>query len=227
MVAGETAWPALVKGPARSEPFLALGIGLVLHPYATGREMPGDLGDGRFNLSLLEFFYRTLLAALHGERVNFVNAPFFYPWPRVTNFSDTHWGDAWVYALVRALGVGPLRSFQAWFVVGFALTYVAAFLGLRKLGLRTWGAAAGAFLFTFSLPMAGQFGHAQLVYRLWVPPAVLAFDRFFTRQSLRAGAACVLFVALQLAASVYLGLFLCLFLASYALWHSTCSRETA
>jgi hypothetical protein len=197
--------------------FLMLGIGLVLHPYATGREMPGDFGDGRLNLSLLEYFYRTLLAALHGERADFVNAPFFYPWPRVTNFSDTHWGDAWVYALVRALGAGPFLSFQAWFVAGFALTYVAAFVSLRKLGLRAWGAAAGAFLFTFSLPMAGQFGHAQLVYRLWVPPAVLSFDRFLTRRSLQAGAACVLFVALQLAASIYLGLFLCLLLASYAI----------
>ena len=196
--------------------FLALGIGLVLHPFATGREMPGDLRDARFNLSLLEFFYRTLLAALHGRSANFLDAPFFYPWPRVTNFSDTFWGDAEVYALARALGMGSLASFQAWFVAGFALTYGAAFVSLRKLGLRTWGAAAGAFLFTFPLPMASQFGHAQLVYRLWVPPAVLAFDRFLTRRSLRAGAACVLFVALQLAASIYLGLFLCLLLASYA-----------
>lgn len=64
--------------------------------------------------------------------------------------------------------------------------------------------------------MADQFYHAQLVYRLWVPPAVVAFDRFLTRRSLRAGAACVLFVALQLAAIIYLGLFLCLLLSSYA-----------
>jgi hypothetical protein len=195
--------------------FLALGIGLVLHPYASGREMPGDLQDARFILSLLEFFYRTLIAALHGQPANFLDAPFFYPWPRVTNFSETFWGDAEVYALARALGLGSLASFQAWFVAGFALTYVAAFVSFRGLGLRTWGAAAGGFLFTFSLPMTAQFAHAQLVYRLWVPPAVLAFDRFLTRRSLRAGAACVLFLALQLAASIYLGLFLCLLLASY------------
>jgi hypothetical protein len=66
------------RGPLCSrdllEPFLMLGIGLVLHPYATGREMPGDFGDARLNLSLLEYFYRTLFAALHGERADFVKA---------------------------------------------------------------------------------------------------------------------------------------------------------
>ena len=40
--------------------FLALGMGLILRPYATGGTMPGNLGDGRFNLAVLEFFYRTL-----------------------------------------------------------------------------------------------------------------------------------------------------------------------
>ena len=207
--------------------FLALGMSLVVRPYATGRMVPGDLADGRFIFSLLEFFYRTLAATLHGHRADFVDAPFFYPWPRVTNFSETFWGNAEIYALVRALRVGPVASFQAWFAAGFVLTYAAAFVSFRKLGLRTWGAAAGAFLFTFPLPMAAQFGHAQLVYRLWVPPAVLALDWFLTRQSLRAGAACVLFVALQLAAGIYLGLFLCFLLAAYAValvlvgWHRT------
>jgi hypothetical protein len=84
------------------------------------------------------------------------------------------WDNVAVYALIRAVGVGSPASFQAWFVSGFALTYVAAFVNLRKLGLRTWGAAAGAFLFT---SIADQSITPQLIY-LWVPPAVLAFDRF-------------------------------------------------
>jgi len=83
--------------------FLSLGLGVVLQPYVTMHKMPGDLGDAGFNLSLLEFFYRTLPDLLRGKLANFVDAPFYYPWPRVTNFSDTHWGDAEVYALFRAL----------------------------------------------------------------------------------------------------------------------------
>jgi len=205
--------------------FLGLGLGLILRPYATGQTMPGDLGDARFNFAVLEFFYRTLVAVLHGHAAKFLNAPFFYPWPDVTNFGDTFWGDGETYALVRALGVGPLESFQAWVVAGFALTYFSAFVSFRKLGLCTWGAAAGAFLFTFPLPMTTQIGHAQLVYRLWVPPAVVAVDRFSTRASLCGGAAAFLFVALQLLASIYLGLFLCLLLASCGTAHSLVGRS--
>jgi hypothetical protein len=113
------------------------------------------------------------------------------------------------------IGAGALASFQVWVIAGFALTDIAAFLSFRKLGIRPWGAAAGAFLFTFALPMAAQTSHPQLVYRLWIPPAVVALDRLLTNASFRAGALCVLFVALQFAANVYLGLFLCLLLASY------------
>jgi hypothetical protein len=195
--------------------FLALGVWVVLHPFTTGREMPGDIGDPRFNLSMLEFFYRTLVDFLHGRPADFVDAPFFFPWPRVTNFSDTFWGDAEVYAFLRAFGFGLFTSYRIWFLTGFALTFVATFVSLRKLGLRTWGAAAGAFLFTFPLPMTAQLEHAQLVYRLWVPLALLTFHHFLTRRSLLGGAAAVLCVALQLAVSVYLGLFLCLLLGAY------------
>jgi hypothetical protein len=200
--------------------FLSLGLGVVLQPYVTMHKMPGDLGDASFNLSLLEFFYRTLSDLLQGKLADFVDAPFYYPWPRVTNFSDTHWGDAEVYALFRALGMNLITAFQAWLIAAFGLTYLSTFVSLRMLSLRAFGAAVGAFVFTFCLPMMAQVGHAQLIYRLWIPPAVLVLHRCLTRQSLRAGSACMLFLGLQLAVSIYLGLFLSLLLAGYAaaLW---------
>ncbi|MGH7049096.1 MAG: DUF7024 domain-containing protein [Acetobacteraceae bacterium] len=205
--------------------FLGLGLGLVLPRYLTGGAMPGDLGDARFNLAVLESFTRTLHRLFDGRSADFLAAPFFYPWPRVANFSDTFWGDGWVYALARALGTGELGAFRAWVLVGFALTYATTFLSLRKLGLRPWGAAGGAFLFAFPLPMTAQLGHAQLVWRLWVAPAVVALDRLLTRGSWRAGAACLLFLALELVASIYIGLFLCLLLASYAIATAAVARS--
>lgn len=195
--------------------FLLLGIGLVLYPYVTGREMPGEILDNRMILAMLEFFNRSLVALFHGQSAHFLDAPFLYPWPQVTSFSETFWGDGIFYVLLRALRLDPLRSFQLWYVLGFALTYLTTFISFRVLGLRAWGAAAGAFLFTFPLPMTDQAHHSQLVYRLWIPPAIAALDRFLGRQSLRAGSACILFLALQIATCVYLGLFLCLLLAAY------------
>jgi hypothetical protein len=195
--------------------FLAVAVLFYLRPLISGQKMPGDLADSRFILSLLELFYRNVVALLHGKTTHFLNAPFFYPWPRAASFSDTLWGDAEIYVLFRALGLGPLGSFQAWFVTGFLLTFIATLISLRGLGLKAWGAAAGAFLFTFPLPMTNQIGHPQLIYRLWIPAALLAFDRCLTRASLRHAAWCLLFVALQCAVSIYLGLFLCLLLASH------------
>lgn len=195
--------------------FLGLGLGLVLPAYITGRAMPGDPGDARFNLAVLEFFYRELSLFFHGHATHFLSAPFFYPWPFVTNFSDTLWGDGEVFALARVLGAGGLTAFRVWFVAGFALTFVFAFLSFRALGLRSWGAAVAAFLFTFPLPMTAQFSHAQLIYRLWVPPAVVALDRLMTERNFRAGAVVVLFAALQFSASIYVGLLLLLLLGSY------------
>ena len=133
----------------------------------------------------------------------------------MTNFTDTFWGNGQPYALARALGADELASFQIWFITGIVLTYLAAFISFRKLGMGPWGAAAGAFLFTFALPMMAQTGHSQLFYRLWIPPAVVALDRLLTKGSLRAGAWCVVFVALQFATEVNLGLFLCMLLGAY------------
>jgi hypothetical protein len=195
--------------------FLVAGLGLVLPEYVAFRTIPGDVADGRHIVTVLEFFSRTLTDLLHGTDADFLNAPFFYPWPRVTNFTDTFWGNGQPYALARALGADELASFQIWFITGIVLTYLAAFISFRKLGMGPWGAAAGAFLFTFALPMMAQTGHSQLFYRLWIPPAVVALDRLLTKGSLRAGAWCVVFVALQFATEVNLGLFLCMLLGAY------------
>jgi hypothetical protein len=205
--------------------FLTVAVLFYLRPLISGQKMPGDLADTRFMLSLLELFYRNVVALLHGKTTHFLNAPFFYPWPRVANFSDTLWGDAEIYVLFRALRLGSLGSFQAWSVTGFLLTYIATLISLRSLGLKPWGAAAGAFLFTFPLPMTNQIVHAQFIYRLWIPAALTAFDRCLTRASLRHAAWCLLFVALQCAVAMYLGLFLCLLLAAYVLGYCLFARD--
>ncbi|HEX4042036.1 MAG TPA: hypothetical protein VHY10_10075 [Xanthobacteraceae bacterium] len=194
----------------------AVGLGFAVLPFSTGNMIPGQAPDPAFNRMMLEYFTRGLTALVHGHGFDFLNVPIFYPWPDVTNFSDTHWGDGLPYALARALGADDFRAFQIWFIVGFPLTYVSTLWSLRLFGLGYLGSAAGAFLFTFNLPEVAHYDHAQMLYRLWVPPAVLALEWFLTRRSLKAGAACILFVALQFAATIYLGLFLVLLLSSYA-----------
>ncbi|MGH6981486.1 MAG: hypothetical protein ACREFC_09795, partial [Stellaceae bacterium] len=216
------AWLALL--------FFALGMGLVVAPYSSGDAMPGGLGDPRFNAVMLEYFYRCLVAIGHGQAAHFFDAPFFYPWPLATHFSDCHWGDGLPYVLARAAGAGKYAAFQIWFCTGFVLTYVSAYWCLRRFGLSPFGAAAGAFLFSFPLPATAQYGHAQLLYRLFVPPAMLAFDRAVTRRDRTAGAACFLFTALQYAMTIYIGYFLVLLFGAYLIamaWSRRLSRPLA
>ncbi len=195
--------------------FLLIGLALIVLPISSGTRLPSDEVDGRFNFAVLEYIWRCLSGLMHGHAANFLDAPFFYPWPRVTNFADTLWGEAAPYVIARAAGAGEFTAYQIWFDAAFVLSYASAYWCLRKFGLTPVGAAVGAFLFTFALPVTYQHGHQQLLYRLWIPPAVLAFDRFIKECNWMAGAATILFIALQLAANIYLGLFLVLLLLSY------------
>ena len=195
--------------------FLRLGLVLIILPLSSGTTLPADDVDGRFIFAMLEYFWRCLESAFHGRSADFLNAPFFFPWPRVPNFSDTFWGDAAPYLIARSLGAGTYTAYQAWFVVSFVLTYASAFWCLRKFGLAPLGAATGAFLFSFALPVMHQHGHPQLLYRLWIPPAMLATHSLVTRRSVTAGAACILCISFQLAANIYLGLLLVLLIVSY------------
>ncbi|MBV9549267.1 MAG: hypothetical protein JO256_06285, partial [Alphaproteobacteria bacterium] len=193
--------------------FLAIGIAFILRPLAFGNKLPGDLVDGRINLALLEYLWRCVENVLHGRSADFLNLPIFYPWPRATNFTDTYWGQGAFYLLARGAGANPYQALQFWFNMGFVLVYASSFWCLRRFGLSPLGAATGAFLFTFALPVTVQTMHPNLLYRLWVPPAMLTAHRFLMRGRLTDAAACMLFLSLQLAVNIYLGLLLFLLLA--------------
>jgi hypothetical protein len=192
--------------------FLIGIIGIVL-PCVVGDKLPGDDGDSRFNLYILEHFY----LVMSGKEASFVDGPFFYPWIKTILFSDTHWGTGFVYAFFRLLHLSQEKSFASWFLIGFVLNYWSAYFVNRKLGLQNLGAAIGAFIFTFSLPLITQFGHEQLIYRFYVPLAIFTSYKYFESKDPRYAATTVFFLGLQLMISVYSGLFLGYFLFGYLL----------
>ena len=196
---------------------LGMGIvsGYLLDDHRHYMLFPGDIGDARFNRYILEHFY----LALTGQADSFVNAPMFYPWIKTISFSDTHWGGGLIYALFRSklIGLRPEDAFLGWFVVGFILNYWAAFWVNRALKLQALGASIGAFFFTFALPVLQQDGHAQLLYRFYVPLAFLALHHYLRQRDPRLLAIVFLLISLQLLTSFYIGMFLCYFLLAYLL----------
>src|ERR1035437_7200059 len=138
-------WPALL--------FLALGFwGYGLRAVDYFAAVPGDLGDARFNSVILEHLFHWV----SGHGVQLWSPAFFYPFEGVLAFSDNHFGSALPYVLLRSIRTGREVAFYGWFLTGIALNFVCAYAVIRRLGFSGFAAAAGAFAFTFSLPVLAQ-----------------------------------------------------------------------
>ena len=154
--------------------FGAVGLfGYVLRSVGWFTEIPGDLGDARFNSVVLEHLFLWTRGLTEG----LWDPGYFYPFDNTLAFSDNHFGSGIIYVLSRYVGIDRIASFQIWFVFGNILNLISAYYVLRKLGFSTFAAGLGAFVFAFALPVLAKEGHAQLVYRFASPLALLAFWR--------------------------------------------------
>jgi hypothetical protein len=184
-------------------------IGLVLF-FKMGAD-PGDLGDARFNMYVLEHGYRWLVRLDH----SFWSAPFFYPAQNVIAYSDNHLGSLLAYAFFRVLGANREMAFQLWAITLFFLNYFVTYAVVRRQKLSPVGAIACAYIFTFSMTMAAQMSHIQLAPRFMVPVAFWMTMRFLeTGRAKQLGlslAAC----AFQIYLGIYIGYFLVLSLIPF------------
>jgi hypothetical protein len=184
-------------------------------------EAPGDLGDARFNLYVLEHVYRWLT----GQDASLVSPAIFYPFRDALFFSDAHAGSALVYAVFRALGLSPFIAYDSWFLVGYVSTFVAAYYAMARFGGDALTAALGAAIFAYSLPSVAQFGHAQLVYRCGVPMALLQLWLGVRDGSARSFVLAFIWLCFQFLLSVYLGMFLFLVMAAFAVAAPVVERD--
>ena len=179
---------------------------------------PGDLIDARFNSVILEHLYHWLRIGVSGHWTDVWSPAFFYPYQNVLAFSDNHFGSVVFYGLFRYFGVSREYAFDAWFVIGALLNFLASFWALRQWRFGLIASALGAFVFSASLPVLMADNAAQLNYRFAIP-----FAWFFLYQALISsanqmrwlyfGISC-LFVAEQFLCSIYLGVLLVYSLAA-------------
>lgn len=222
-----TVLPRASAGPATNNrlphwlpPVVLFVLGMWLVPLAQTCQLacvPGDFGDARFNGIVLEHFYRWLT----GQEASLFNLPFYHPMPGTLAFSDNHWGTAWIYSIYRALGWDRYEAFNLWYLTGFAANFVVTHVVLRKMGFSSLASAVAAFAFTFAMPVLARHGHAQLTYRLLIPVGLLLWQRFAADGRWRWLAGLALAVAGQFYISIYLGYFMLLLLAAWAVaqWH--------
>ena len=185
---------------------LAFFYWFVCRNFFSNGLVPGDLGDARFNIYILEHLTRWLA----GRDLSLASPGIFYPFPGALYFSDTHFGSAFFYVIFRAMHIDEYRAFTLWFFIGYLLTFAASYFVALRLGYNSALAAVIATIFSFSLPSLGQFGHSQLVYRFPVPLAFLSCWSFVRTGSIRHLFWLIIWVSLEMLCGIYLGVFLAL-----------------
>jgi hypothetical protein len=161
--------------------------------------LPGDIGDGRWTVSITEHWYRVWTG---DEALR--DLAFFYPKHDTLGASDPFFVQGQLYALARALGMGQL---DAWFLCHL-LTFAIGALGVAVLARRvlvtTTAQIAFAVLSCASYPLIIQMGHIQVIGFLWVAWLFVGIDAIHTATSargVRCGLALVLIVPPLLATS--------------------------
>src|SRR6478609_2454772 len=91
-------------------------------------KIPGDLGDARFNMYVLEHGYRFF----KGADSSFWSAPFMYPFPNTIALSDNLLGTLPVYSFFRMLSLDRETAFQCWLISLCILNFAAAYLVVKK-----------------------------------------------------------------------------------------------
>ncbi|HLP14262.1 MAG TPA: hypothetical protein VK177_20185 [Flavobacteriales bacterium] len=196
-------------------PLLIFTFGLVncgRDLFGTGLERyPGDLADTRFNNVILEHDYQWLI----GQQESLWDPSFFYPAKNMLAGSDNHLGTFLLYVPFRLVGFDEIRSFQWWVLCLFILNFFVFYKVARKLGLNVAASSAGAFLFTFSMPVLGSVHHIQTMCKFSFPLVIFFFYRilFDTKKQN------ILYFALSLThvfyCSLYYGMFTILILAVF------------
>jgi hypothetical protein len=203
---GGTVWPPLLA--------LAFGLLCIALPQSDFfRAIPGDLGDPRFNLLILEHVFRWL----SGIDASLWSPGFFFPYPGALSFSDNHFGTVGIYALLRLVGLSPEVAYIGWFTLAYVANFLCSYYVLRRFGLSANGGSVGAFVFAFAMPVLVQAGHAQLGYRFAVPLALLSLHRLLRHGHPAQLGWLGVWITLQFYCSIYLGYFLLLLLGGYLL----------
>lgn len=172
--------------------------------------IPGDLGDGRFNTTILEHLHLWLT----GDDRSYSDPGFFAPFKDVIFLSETYTTTFPIYSALRVLGFEPYQAFSLWASIGCLLTSVSGYYVARRLG---FGAPTSTFIacaFAYSLPAIAQLGHAQFSYRYAAPLAWFFAYRFALVRDARHLYASISFSCLALLTGFYIGAFtaaLCLF----------------
>jgi hypothetical protein len=187
--------------------------------FSAGRWVPGERGDARFVLYVLEHQFQRLIGA--PGHASLWDMPIFFPAKNTAAFADLLLGYAPFYWPWRLCGLAPDSAFQAGLLALAALNYFAAYRLLKDgLKLAPAACAGGAYLFAFGSPRAAQLFHAQMGPAFYALASAYALVRLCERPNRAPLWISIFFGGLvaQLYSAFYPGWFMIFGLALFIAW---------
>ena len=178
-------------------------ISMFLFQYTSFGSFPGDSGDTKVVLMMLENFY----SAISSSNKNFLNFNILYPIKNTAFFSETMWGVAWIYSIFRYLGFHIYEAFNLYFITVVLINFIASFYVFHKLKLSIFSSYIGAFIFSCSLPVVAQDVHFHLFFRAAIPLMVLYLICYFDTKITLYLSSSIFLLVFQFLCSMYLGVF--------------------
>ena len=178
-------------------------ISFLLYQYTFFGKFPGDTGDTKVVLMMLENFYTSLV--IGGK--SFVNFNILYPVKNTAFFSETMWGVAWIYSIFRYLGFNIYESFNFYFSIVIIINFLVSFYVFNKLKLSIIACYSAAFIFSCSLPIIAQDVHFHLFFRAAIPIMVLMTLYYFKTKKTIYLTSSIISLIYQFFCSMYLGVF--------------------
>jgi len=138
------------------------------------------------------------------------NGNIFYPETGVLAFSDAMLVEGVLAAPLFWLGVPAVLVHNLWLLGAIVASAVGSTLLARHLTGSTATSVVAGIVFGFAPYRFEHFMHMELQWTVWIPWAFWALQRTIESASWRYGLLMGVFVALQMASSVYYGVFLIL-----------------
>ena len=169
-----------------------------------------DHQDVFFNLWRL----RWVAHALSTRPVDLFDANIFHPEEGVLAFSDAMLVQGLLAAPLLWAGVPPVLVHNLLLLGAIVTSAVGIFMLARHLTGSAPDALVAGVIFAFAPYRFEHYMHMELQWTMWIPWAFWALQRTIETGSIRFGLAMGLFVALQMASSVYYGLFLLMLIST-------------
>lgn len=171
-----------------------------------------DDQDVFFNLWRL----RWIAHALATSPSHLFHGNIFHPEKNTLAFSDAVLIEGVIAAPALWAGMRPVLVHNLVLLGGIVASAVGITFLARHLTGRTGAAVIAGIVFSFAPYRFDHFNHLELQWTVWTPWAILAMQRTIESGSVRHAALTGLFLALQMASSIYYGMFLSVLLAAVA-----------